>query len=224
MNIIIYIYLQIFSLMLSGVFPNLEQNTNLIKQTVSISKKKKTFYVIGHEWHTGIVIQTSDIPDSLKSKHPQFPKARFLEIGWGDKEFYQDSDPGYFLAIKAALWPTESALHINGFNQPVDKYYSLAEVVQFETEKPDFENLYLFIYSAFARDSLGGEILIGRGYYKNSQFFLGDEKYYLPKTCNVWTAQAVHSAGISISPYRYQKAESLMKYLKKVGSIKNPDS
>lgn len=179
----------------------------------------KTFYVVGHDWHTGIVIKADDISDSLKPKHPLFPQGRYLEIGWGDKDFYQNSGPDidFYLAIKAALWPTESVLHINSFDELPEKYYYLSNLIKFKISKDDFENLYKFIFNTFARDSVGDELWAGKGHYRNSQFFLGAEKYYFPKTCNVWTAQAINKAGFSISPYRFQTAESLIEYIRNFG-------
>jgi len=176
----------------------------------------KTFYIIGFDWHTGIVIEVSDIPDSLKINHPDFPRNKFLEIGWGDRAFYQNagSDINYWLAVKAALFPTESALHINGFDQSVNEYYPARRIVELQVNEENFTNLCVFIYSAFARDSCGMEIGLGKGLYDNSQFFLGEDYYYFPKTCNVWTAQAIDAAGISIAPYNNQRAETLMEYLK----------
>jgi len=210
-------YLYVFILMLFGVFSNLIQGTVSTNSSESVSEKKNIIYIVGHDWHTGVVIHREDIPDSLKLKHPKFLQSKFVEIGWGDKEFYQNSGPDvdYWLAVRAALWPTESVLHVNGFNQSVEDYYYVSKIIQFEIEARDFDNLCHFIHSAFKRDSIGVEIWIGKGHYRNSHFFLGEDSYYFPKTCNVWTAQAVHAAGISISPFRFQQAETLMEYLSK---------
>ncbi|MFC2088069.1 DUF2459 domain-containing protein [Calditrichota bacterium] len=198
--------------------------SNSFMQTVPIENTIRTdslntFYVVGHDWHTGIIIHTADIPDSLRPRHHHFPQTRYLEIGWGDKDFYQNpsSEIDYYLAIKAALWPTESVLHINGFDKSVEEYYYFSELIRFEISLEQFKNLYLFIFKTFARDSVGNEIWIGKGHYNDSQFFLGEDKYYFPKTCNVWTAQAINRAGFDISPFRFQTAENLIDYLHNIG-------
>ena len=50
-----------------------------------------------------------------------------------------------------------------------------------------------------------------------SQFFEGEDKYFFPKTCNVWTAQAINKAGFDISPFRFQTAEDLIGHIRNMG-------
>jgi len=73
-----------------------------------------TLYVVNHGWHTGLVIRRGDIPPGLWTEHAQAPPGEFLEAGWGEREFYQSRDPGLWLALRAALWPQASVLHLVG--------------------------------------------------------------------------------------------------------------
>lgn len=182
------------------------------------SSNFKTIHVVSHGWHTGVILDSEAIPDSLKPAHPLFHEHRHLEFGWGDRAFYENPDPDidYWLAFKAAVIPTESVLHVVGFNESVETYFSYSELVGIEISEAHFLNLYQFIKSSFARDSLNRIIPLGKGLYGNSRFFSGKAKYYFPYTCNVWTAQALKSGGISISPLRFQRAGELMKYLKEL--------
>lgn len=179
----------------------------------------KTIYIVSHDWHTGIVLQKDDIPDSLLPEHTDFPDAINLEIGWGDKAFYQNPDFSIFKAAKAALLPTASVLHIVGFNSPVEDYFGLSEIIQIDLSVDAFHKLCRFIHRTYARDSLGKVIDAGKGLYGNSRFFLGKSKYYFPKTCNVWTAQALKEAGFKISPLSCQKAEIIMERASKFGKV-----
>ena len=179
----------------------------------------KTIYIVSHGWHTGIVLQKDDIPDSLLPKHADFPDGINLEIGWGDKAFYQNPDFSILNVARAALLPTASVLHIVGFNSPVEDYFGLSEIIQIDLSVNAFHKLCRFIHRTYARDSLGKVIETGKGLYGNSRFFLGKPKYYFPKTCNVWTAQALKEAGLKISPLSCQKAEIVMERARKFGKV-----
>ncbi len=178
----------------------------------------KTVHVVSHGWHTGVILNMDAVHDSLKPAHPIFHEHRYLEFGWGDRAFYENPDPDidYWLAFKAAVIPTESVMHVVGFNQPADEYFSRSDRVILKISEQHFLELYRFIHSAFARDSLNQIIPRGKGLYGNSRFFSGQAKYYFPYTCNVWTAQVLKSGGISISPLRFQRAGVLMEYLREL--------
>ena len=62
-----------------------------------------TIYVVGHGWHPGIVIRRDDIPAEAWPEHRRSLAARFLEVGWGDRAFYESPEAGVRLALKAAV-------------------------------------------------------------------------------------------------------------------------
>ena len=57
-------------------------------------------------------------------------------------------------------------------------------------------------------------IALGAGIYGDSQFYRGAGEYYLTNTCNKWTAKALQSAGMDISPGFKLTADSVMGYIK----------
>ena len=67
-------------------------------------------YLVNHGWHTGIVFRRADIARAIWPEADDFPTAEYLEVGWGDSDYYQSRNPGAWLALKAALWPTPSVL------------------------------------------------------------------------------------------------------------------
>jgi hypothetical protein len=63
----------------------------------------KIIYLVNHGWHAGIVLKWTDIPAPLWPESKDFSNARYLEVGWGDKEYYQTPTPHFGIAIKAIL-------------------------------------------------------------------------------------------------------------------------
>ena len=185
----------------------------------SESEPRKTIYLVSHGWHAGIVLQHAEIPDSVWPELGDFPDAQYLEVGWGDMDFYQTPDPHLGLILKAALLPTASVLHIVGFNSPVPTYFPYSEIIGIELSFAGFEQLSRTIAASFAGDEAGNTRSLGSGLYGNSRFYLSRETYHLFNTCNVWTARALRAAGLPITPARAISVESLMSQARKSGIV-----
>ena len=183
------------------------------------SESHKTIYLVNHGWHAGIVLRRADIPDSDWPALRDFPNAQYLEVGWGDMDFYLTPDPHLGLTLKAALWPTASALHIVGFNGPVSAYFPYSEITGIELSSAGFEHLSRTIAASFTMDEVGNTTSLGPGLYGNSRFYLSRETYHLFNTCNVWTARALRAAGLPITPVRAITTEDLMSQARKFGRV-----
>ncbi|MEA2079295.1 MAG: DUF2459 domain-containing protein [Pseudomonadota bacterium] len=185
----------------------------------SESEPRKTIYLVSHGWHAGIVLRRAEISDSDWPALEDFPDAHYLEVGWGDMDFYLTPDPHWGLTLKAALWPTASALHIIGFNGPVPAYFPYSEIIRIELSSAGFEQLSHTIAASFATDEVGNTTSLGPGLYGNSRFYLSRETYHLFNTCNVWTARVLRAAGLPITPLRAITAEDLMSQARKFGIV-----
>jgi len=179
----------------------------------------KPIYLVSHGWHAGIVLRRADIPADLWPENVDFPYAEFLEIGWGDKQYYQTPDAHLGTTLRAALWPTSSVLHIVGFNGAVTAYYSSSEIIEIKLGEPGFELLSRYIAASFARDESGQALPLGRGLYGNSRFYLSRESYHLFNTCNVWTARALRAASVPITPSFSITVEQLMAQAQTFGEV-----
>ena len=185
----------------------------------SEDEPRKTIYLVSHGWHAGIVLPRTDIPDSIWRVSMDFSDADYLEVGWGDSEYYQTPEPDIGLILKAALLPTDSVLHIVGFSGAVPVYFPYSEIIRIELPAAGFEHLVRTIAASFARDETGRVKSFGPGLYGNSRFYLSGERYHLSNTCNVWTARALRSAGLAITPARAIRVESLMSQARRFGVV-----
>ncbi|RPH75343.1 DUF2459 domain-containing protein, partial [bacterium] len=52
-----------------------------------------SIYVVRQPWHTGIVVLAADVPANAWLARRDFPDAAYLEVGWGDRAYYQAADP-----------------------------------------------------------------------------------------------------------------------------------
>ena len=101
----------------------------------------------------------------------------------------------------------------------VTSYFPTSRIIKLSPAKKEFDKLCTFIGKSFYYDELNNVQPLGPGLYGASHFYKGHEKYYLPKTCNVWTAKALQQAGYPISPSCLFRAESLMKRIEEYGTV-----
>jgi uncharacterized protein (TIGR02117 family) len=185
----------------------------------AVSEVAKVVYVLGHGWHTGLVVQRADIPDGMWPEQADFPAAQYLEVGWGDKDFYQAAEGTLRLALKATLRSTASVLHVVGFAMAPEDYFPASEVIAVRLSPQGFVYLVTFIHQTYKRDAHGRAIPLGPGWYEHSQFYLATGTYHLFNTCNTWVAKALQTAGAPMRSGSAMTAGSVMEQVRGFGSI-----
>ena len=171
-------------------------------------------------WHTGLVLDTGNIPAPYHKYFAMYSrKHRWLEISWGDNLFYRNRNPEkeWLLAFRAIAWPTNSVLHVMGFDMPLDHLYRQNSLITFYVSRQHYLSLIRFVSSCFISGPGSAFTIMGRGLYGDSYFLKSRGKYVFPFTCNVWTARALKAAGIPLTPVLYQSSGLLMQVLREHG-------
>ena len=179
----------------------------------------KTIYLVSHGWHAGIVVKRADIPPGIWPQHNDFPEAEYLELGWGDKDYYMTPSPHMGITLKAGLLPTASVLHIVGFNGSVTRYFAHSEVIRVELSESGFQRFCSYLENSYALDEAGRSQPLGPSLYGAGQFYLSRESYHAFNTCNVWTSRGLREAGYAITPAENLSIDTLMKTAAKFGTV-----
>jgi len=169
-----------------------------------------SIYLINHGKHTGLVVRSTDIPPRLWPESRDFPDADYLELGWGDWDYYQTDDPGLWLTLKAAFWSTASVLHVVGVKGSVADRFAGYEVIRLELAPGGFAKLVDYIHQSFARNGETKARPIGPGYGLGSRFYPARGKFHLYNTCNGWVAHALEAAGYPMGVFLPVTADQLM--------------
>ena len=181
-------------------------------------------FVAGHGWHTGVIVRADDLGALLPELGDHFPDAVWLELGWGDAGFYQAGKISIPLAMRAILWPTKTVVHVTGFQSAPARYFASSDVRRLEVSGGEYRSLLRFLASSFA---VGGEGAIrpgGQGLYGDSRFYGGAGRYFFFNTCNKWTAKAMASGGVDISPtFKLTTASVLRAAPRRAGSSPIPE-
>jgi uncharacterized protein (TIGR02117 family) len=183
------------------------------------NEASRTIYLVSHGWHAGIVVKRTDIPAGIWPQHNEFPAAEYLEVGWGDKDYYMTPNPGLGITLKAGLLPTPSVLHVVGFRGPVTDYFPRSEVIRVDLSEAGFERLCRYLEDSYARDETVLSQPLGPSLYGEGRFYLSRETYHVFNTCNAWTARALREAGCPLTPATNLGVKTLMTNLSKFGSV-----
>ena len=182
---------------------------------------KASIYVVNHGWHTGFVVPSRYVQQQLPELKNRFADTSYLEIGWGDKGFYQAETITASITLNALLWPSDSVMHVVAVpantSAGVARYFSNSQVMAVSVSDSELKRLVLFIAESFKRSDANATVVpLQKGLYGDSQFYAGVNTYHLMNTCNKWTAQGLQSMGMDISPRFKLTAGSIMDYLGKL--------
>jgi uncharacterized protein (TIGR02117 family) len=155
-------------------------------------------YVVGHGWHTGLMLRMQDVKHGRWSADIDSTDIQAIEIGWGDEGFYRATDYTVGLAAEALLFPTPSVIHAVLLAKPAEENFPRSDISVFWTDQAGYQKLLDFIDGTFAKDSDGRLVNLGPGIYGRSTFFRARGSFHFPKSCNYWVASALREAGAPI--------------------------
>jgi uncharacterized protein (TIGR02117 family) len=173
----------------------------------------RSVYLVSIGWHVGIAVPVDAALRRAMPEVARFPDATFVEIGWGDSAFYRAEDPGPFMAMKAALLPTNAVVHLHGFSRPVAEQFPRSEVLEVMLSDEEFAALFGHIHATFQRGGDGGASEpLGPGLYgASSQFYKATGEFHMMRTCNTWAAEILAAAGLDLDPKGIITASGLME-------------
>ncbi|MEO8399896.1 MAG: DUF2459 domain-containing protein, partial [Ignavibacteriaceae bacterium] len=120
------------------------------KTVYDMDSSYTTIYLVKQRWHTGILIQTKIVDTLIWKEVNDFKNLDWIDIGWGDEEFYQHPDFDAGLAFRALFYSTPSALRIEGFNISKEKYFKISNIViELKFDKKMFKNICEYFNKSF---------------------------------------------------------------------------
>ena len=197
-------------------------------------------HVVDHGWHTGLIVSTDDIA-SIALRLPEIraeeaslllslarimAAAEWVEIGWGDAEFYQADVAGPMdvplsTIIPSLFIPTETVLHIFPGLGPPEEAFPASDTVRMTLSEPGYEKLALALARDFdAADGLPRDL--GAGLYGYARFYAATGRYTALKTCNNWVAERLATAGVPASWVASAFSIGLMTELKGRAGAETP--
>ena len=136
-----------------------------------------TIYVQTNGVHTGVVLPAG--------------RGRWRAYGWGDRQFYLDTPTWHDVR------PTTAAAALAGSGRTLVHVDRLGDFLADENWRPltlrpgEYRRLVRFVRATLAP---GGSAIPGYG--PDDSFYPGTGRYSVFRTCNVWTGEALRTAGV----------------------------
>ncbi len=182
-------------------------------------ERPTSIHVVTHSWHTGLAVRVADTPPGRWPGHETFAGAEYVEIGWGDRDYFMAASDTLGLGLNAAFRSRASAVRIIWFDGPVEEYFVESDVVEIPLSRRDVEQLVTFIRDSYALTASGQLIDLGPGPIPGSRYYLARGRYHLLNTSNRWTAQALRAAGVPIASGYTLTAASVICQTVRLGRV-----
>ena len=178
--------------------------------------------VVSHGYHTGLALpRAAVLADAGREGFPaliavatRFRAYSWIEIGWGEEEFYrQVPTPGSLgvgMALRALLRPgNRSVLHVVGLEGEPEKMFPDSEVLRLRLSEAGFRRMLAEVDRTFSLEGRQPQEM-GQGLYGPSLFFGANGAFNLLNLCNHWTGRMLAAAGLSAWPVPGTLAPGLM--------------
>jgi uncharacterized protein (TIGR02117 family) len=166
-------------------------------------------YLVRERWHTGIVLPRS-LAERCIPEAASLPPAPWVDIGWGEADFYQTPGFDLRLAAKAILWRNESVVRLAAVPPELHRFYGAESwLLPLCLDSAQFERLCHFLWHSLRRDSLGNALLSSLQASGWVRFYRAHGTYWGLQTCNTWVAQALSAAGLPLVWHGIVLAEQL---------------
>ncbi len=210
----LFLFIQVFG----------EERSSFTSQSVQQKEKMITLHLINYSWHTGLIIPVNDFTIKHIPVINYFKDYDYVDIGWGDEEFYQHPDFDLYLGAKAIIYPTPSVIRIEGYHLEIDFIIDLSEfAIRFDLTEGNFIKLSEFINQSFSSQEPAGYKITSKQKNGKIVFYASSLKYHLFNTCNTWAAKALKSAGFNVEPTGIITDDQLFEKIKKHGIVVKSD-
>jgi uncharacterized protein (TIGR02117 family) len=179
-------------------------------------------YVVGHGWHVGLAVRPEDVTPDVWPEVVELGRFTWIEVGWGDGDFYPTGSGTLALAVRAAFASTTSVLHVAGLDRPVPQYFPETPLVEVRLSREGLDRLSRFIHDTYARDDANRPIVVGRGLYAESVFYRARGTYRWSNNSNQWAARALRAAGCPLEPGLSINAGSVLAQVSRIGRVIRP--
>ncbi|MEJ6617301.1 MAG: TIGR02117 family protein [Crocinitomicaceae bacterium] len=165
------------------------------------SKCELYIYVQSNGIHTDVCLptQTDDVNWLLFISPEHYSKNfsfEYVTIGWGDKGFFLDTptwaDLKVSTALNAAFLPSTTAMHVKYSKEP--KVSTTRKKVFLDRE--DYLKMTKYIKRSFKTKDNAIELIGGKGYSNDDNFYEANKSYHMFRTCNRWTNRVLKEANI----------------------------
>lgn len=186
----------------------------------SFSQKRIEILVYKIKYHTGMLIELNESVKKSLSAAKDFPDHKFIDVGWGDEDFYQRENFNPYYATKAIVVPTSSVIRLRGLNGGSESIIQESDFcIRFELTQNQFAKLINFIDKSFLYDEKGDVVRTSARKSFSIVFYKSVQRYHIFNTCNTWVAEALKNAELPVSTFMIITGEDVYDEISEVGDV-----
>ena len=193
-----------------------QEPTKTATTEVKSEKPDVLIWLIADGFHTGMVFPYDWLIESGFIPPKDFGTPKFVTLSWGDRTAYVEKGlhtPWKF--FRALFTPTPSVMELIPAN------YYIAEVCPHQRIWRKLlahgrgRDVAAFLNDCSIRGQDGRPIVCGTSSWGGGVLLESRHIYFVPRVCNVWTAQIIDSMGGKINPWLAMTANGLIRQAEK---------
>ena len=174
-------------------------------------------WLISDSYHTGMVFPYDWLVESGFIPPANFPEnPAYVTLSWGNRDAYsaQGIDTmGKWMRV--LFTPTPSVMELIPIDWEVAEVMPQQRIWRKCVEREYGPSLAAFLNACSRKDETGRPIVVTRSSWGNGVQLECSHSYFIPRVCNIWTAQAIESMGGKITPLRAITANGLIRQAEK---------
>ena len=155
-------------------------------------------YIFGDNWHTGIAIPVDKLGKDLAFYKKAFPGARTILFGYGKETFFT-APPQAFSEYILGPVPGPAVIQAIGLKTTLVEAYPPKNTLTLTLPPGGSKALSHYIWNDLAKNEKGKPQIVAPSHDPDGLFYAASSEYNLFHTCNAWTANALHEAGLPVS-------------------------
>jgi Protein of unknown function (DUF2459) len=157
-----------------------------------------TVYVLQHGWHTDLAIPSQALRGDMLIFRRIYPDLKVLIVGFGKRTFMM-APVTTSTDLLIGPFPGKGAVLVVGLNGPPTLAYDDGLLASVVLPPGGADRLSDFIWQTL--DVHNGEPQrIRDGFFPGSVFYATRTNYAGSYTCNTWSVDALHAAGVPVDP------------------------
>ncbi len=200
-------------------------NTTALPDPITLTAatdSEKVIYLVKIRWHTGIIFKTSQVDTAIWKYIDDFKEYEYVDVGWGDEDFYQHPGFDLDLAVKALFIKTKSTLRISGFNRGIDKYIESTDYAEkLILTNSEYSRLCEYIQSTYDINK-NLPVILSEHFGGGVVFYKARGYYTVLNTCNTWIARALNFAGFKLDDHIIMSEQLFRETIKYGRMVKSP--
>ena len=154
-------------------------------------------YVIEHGWHAELGVPVEELDRNMAFLRAVFPGVKAIIFGYGKKTFLTAPPQTISEYILGPL-PGPAVIQVIGLNVMPEEAYGKENTTALTVGPNGMAALLSHIWGDFEKDGQGEPVVVGPSIDPAGLFYASNSGYSLLHTCNAWTSDVLHSAGLPI--------------------------